>query len=76
MQKKENKNEAYHDCVNRQRLALKLYNEGADYVVLPDHVGGEYMADIVTRMRGRRIKMKEARADHINHLHTRKKLGV
>ena len=58
------------------KVALKLYKEGADYVVLPDHVGGEYMAGIVNRMRGRRIKMKEAREQHIESLHTRQKLGV
>lgn len=74
--KKENKKMKLIMTASTIKVALKLYNEGADYVVLPDHVGGEYMADIVTRMRGRRIKMKEARADHINHLHTRKKLGV
>ncbi len=58
------------------KVALKLDKEGADYVVLPDHVGGEYMAGIVNRMRGRRIKMKEARQQHIESLHTRQKLGV
>ncbi len=58
------------------KVALDLYKEGADYVVLPDHVGGEYMAEIVKRMRGRRIRLKEHRNEHIVNLTNRQKTGV
>lgn len=48
--------------------ALELYNEGADYVIIPDIVGGEriseYMAEYMTDIKG----IEEARKEHIKKL--------
>ncbi|OYT54029.1 MAG: hypothetical protein B6U72_03940 [Candidatus Altiarchaeales archaeon ex4484_2] len=48
--------------------ALGLYNEGADYVIIPDIVGGEriseYMTEYITDIKG----IKEARKKHIKKL--------
>lgn len=55
--------------------ALKLYKQGADYVILPHFLGGEHVAQMISDFRAKKIKLKEARVDHIKHLEERKEIG-
>ena len=31
--------------------AISLYDEGADYVIMPHHLGGDFVADLVSRFK-------------------------
>lgn len=55
--------------------ALKLYKNGADYVILPHFLGGEHVANMISDFRARRIDLKQERESHIKHLEERKELG-
>jgi Trk K+ transport system NAD-binding subunit len=55
--------------------ALKLYNLGADYVVLPHFLGGEHVANLISGVRKRELKLDEEREEHIKHLKERKNIG-
>jgi Kef-type K+ transport system membrane component KefB len=55
--------------------ALKLYEHGADYVIMPHFLGGERVSDLVGRIRGRKINMKDEKKRHIDELSERKGLG-
>ncbi len=55
--------------------ALKLYKEGADYVILPHFLGGEHVSGLIADVRKKTLKLHEERARHIEHLRKRKQLG-
>ena len=55
--------------------ALKLYEKGVDYVVLPHFLGGEHASNIVTDLRKRKIKLKEEKKKQIEILKQRKEIG-
>ena len=55
--------------------SLKLYTQGADYVILPHFLGGEHVSNLVSGIRHKQIDLKEERQLHINHLHERRKMG-
>ena len=55
--------------------ALTLYQNGADYVVLPHFLGGEHVANLISDLQRDRIKMHEHRKGHIQHLLERKRMG-
>jgi len=55
--------------------ALRLYNSGADYVVLPHFLGGEHVGNIIEMHRRRKLNLKTEREDHIQHLKDRKDVG-
>jgi Kef-type K+ transport system membrane component KefB len=55
--------------------ALKLYEAGADYVVLPHFLGGDHVAQMITKIRKKKVKIKDERKKHIEHLHERKAEG-
>ncbi len=55
--------------------SLKLYNQGADYVILPHFLGGEHVSNLVSGIRHKKIDLKEERQLHIEHLHERRKMG-
>lgn len=55
--------------------ALKLYEAGADYVILPHFLGGEHVSNLITKMRKRKIKIKDTKRLHIKHLELRKEEG-
>lgn len=38
---------AFIGTAEQPRTALDLYNQGADYVIIPHHLGGEFMANII-----------------------------
>ena len=55
--------------------ALKLYEKGADYVVLPHFLGGEHASNLVTGFREKSIKLREERKKQIKLLKERKEIG-
>ncbi|MBU0457214.1 MAG: cation:proton antiporter [Nanoarchaeota archaeon] len=55
--------------------ALKLYDKGADYVILPHFLGGEHASNLITELRARRVKIKEEKKKHIEALKERKEIG-
>ncbi len=55
--------------------ALRLYKEGADYVILPHFLGGEHVSGLIADVRKKTLKLHEERARHIEHLRKRKQMG-
>ncbi len=55
--------------------ALKLYEQGADYVILPHFLGGEHVSNMITKLRISRIQLPEEKKRHIRHLHERIGMG-
>ena len=55
--------------------ALKLYKHGASYVIMPHFLGGEYVSNMITNFRRKKLNFKEEREHHIAHLHERKRRG-
>jgi len=55
--------------------SLKLYEHGADYVVLPHFLGGEHVSGLIDGVHRKKIDLKKKKADHIKHLHERKEVG-
>ncbi len=55
--------------------ALDLYDQGADYVVLPHFLGGEHVSHLITKVRKRKVNLREEKKHHIFHLKKRKEHG-
>lgn len=55
--------------------ALKQYDEGVDYVILPHFLGGRYAAQLVINFQGDRDKYSAIRKEHIEHLKLRVAIG-
>ena len=55
--------------------ALSLYNEGADYVILPHFLGGEYASLLLENARKDIGKLIITKIKHIEELKKRKKIG-
>ncbi|PIN76527.1 hypothetical protein COV17_02145 [Candidatus Woesearchaeota archaeon CG10_big_fil_rev_8_21_14_0_10_36_11] len=55
--------------------ALRLYTEGADYVILPHFLGGEHVAHLIDKVRIKKIDLNEKRKSHIKNLKERKEIG-
>ena len=51
--------------------AFDLYKAGADYVILPHFLGGEYTADIIERAKGNKNVYKEEKEKQIKDLKER-----
>jgi len=57
------------------RNALKLYKEGATYVLLPHFIGGEFAADLLKEVKFDSRRFDRDRKDHIKYLKERLRLG-
>ncbi|MBI2414770.1 cation:proton antiporter [candidate division WWE3 bacterium] len=55
--------------------ALRLYDAGADYVILPHFVGGRFVADMAEKADFDNKKFDEERSSHLDYLKQRKELG-
>ena len=55
--------------------AIKMYNEGADYVILPHFLGGEHVSHLIEDIRKKKIKMHDEKRRHLQDLQERKKIG-
>ncbi|OIO63190.1 hypothetical protein COY26_02085 [Candidatus Woesearchaeota archaeon CG_4_10_14_0_2_um_filter_33_10] len=60
---------------NQVEEALKLYDAGADYVILPHLLGGEHVSILLEDFTGNINKILETKLKHIDELHQRRKLG-
>ena len=56
-------------------LVDKLYDAGADYVILPHFLGGEHTANLITKIRINKIDIIEERKKQIITLKERKGIG-
>lgn len=55
--------------------ALDLYNEGADYVILPHFLGGEYTAKMIERAKTKRSEYQKEKKKELKILYERIKRG-
>ncbi|MDP3733958.1 MAG: cation:proton antiporter, partial [Nanoarchaeota archaeon] len=55
--------------------SLKLYEHGADYVIMPHFLGGEHVSSLINNVRKRKLNLNLEKLDHIKHLKHRKGLG-
>lgn len=55
--------------------ALKLYDNGANYVILPHFLGGEHTANLISKIRINKMDIKEERKKQIISLKERKGIG-
>jgi voltage-gated potassium channel Kch len=55
--------------------ALQLYQQGADYVLTPHFLGGDYLANMIGKFRINEDNYKEEKQKHIKDLNQRLKRG-
>lgn len=55
--------------------ALKLYEEGADYVIMPHFLGGEHVSGLIDKVHKKKLNLNERKVDHIKHLRRRETFG-
>ncbi len=55
--------------------SLKLYEHGADYVILPHFLGGEHVSALIAGVQKGKVNLKEERQQHIQSLYERKGMG-
>ena len=55
--------------------ALELYNSGADYVILPHFLGGDYISKLITKYKKDLKDLLSEKVLHINELKERKEFG-
>ena len=53
---------------DQPRSALDLYNEGADYVILPHHLGGQYVSEMIEGIKISKGKYKNEGKKHQKEL--------
>jgi len=58
------------DCANKISEALLLYEQGADYVILPNFLGGDYISFLLGN--GNLGKLSRKRREHIKELNKHK----
>lgn len=56
--------------------ALELYKQGADYVILPHFLGGDYVSTLVENYLGNVEHFLREKITHINELKERKDMGI
>lgn len=56
---------------HRVSNALKLYEAGADYVILPHFIGGSYATSLLAKFKADNVEMKTIRGEHIQYLESR-----
>lgn len=73
--REKNKNAVMILTANKVEEALKLYDAGADYVILPHFLGGERVSFLLQDVSVDIKKLLKAKIEHIKELHERKGLG-
>lgn len=71
----ENKNAQIILTASHVDNALELYERGADYVILPHFLGGEYVAQLIGKMDVNVNHLLNEKIKHINELKDRKNMG-
>ncbi len=73
--KEQNKKAVVFVTSNNVDSALKLYNAGADYVILPHFLGGEHVSLLIENIEDDFKKILSTKLSHIEELNKRKSLG-
>ena len=73
--RKENKKIIIFVTANQIQEALELYDAGADYVIMPHFLGGNYISVMIEKMKENLGKVVEHRLMHIKELRERHSLG-
>ena len=55
--------------------ALRLYEHGANYVILPHFLGGEHVAKMISKFRGNKLDLQREKNYHLQHIKERKMIG-
>lgn len=55
--------------------ALKLYEHGASYVIMPHFLGGEHVSGLITKLRKQKTNLKNEKEKQIHSLKERKEIG-
>lgn len=50
--------------------ALNLYRKGADYVILPQVLGGQKTSELIKRFKGEKSELNHLKKEHINYLNS------
>lgn len=66
--KKLNSNAVFIATVDQPRQAYDLYKDGVDYVVIPHHLGGDYLAHLIKQFGTNKDKYKEIGKKHLKEL--------
>ncbi len=66
--KKRNIKAAFLATAEQPRLALTLYQQGVDYVIVPHHLGGDYAAQMIKQFHTLRQKYRNAGSSHKKQL--------
>ncbi len=74
--KKKNKDTVIILTSHKIQQSLDLYNAGADYVILPHFLGGEYVATFLENNFDNLEELLKEKIKHINELQKRKKEGI
>lgn len=67
--KKRNIHTTFVATAEQPRLALTLYEQGIDYVIVPHHLGGDYAAHMIKQFHTSRQKYRQAGLAHKKQLH-------
>lgn len=71
---KESKSDAvFVSTAEQPRQALDLYKAGADYVLIPHHLGGWYASELIKKNRTSKEKYKDIGREHFKELNHAKK---
>ena len=54
---------------------FRLYNGGADYVIMPHFLGGEYTSELIEKFKGNKKEYASEKNKHIKELKERLKEG-
>lgn len=73
--KEANKHAIIYVTANQVEEAMKLYDAGADYVILPHFLGGEHASTLIESLTEDNNKILKNKIDHIQDLKTRKEAG-
>ncbi len=66
--KKENSKAVFIATTEQPRIAFDLYKEGVDYVIVPHHLGGDYIANVISRFKLNKKEYKKIGRKHSKEL--------
>lgn len=67
-----NKEAVFLATTEQPRNALELYEQGIDYVIVPHHLGGDFVADLIAKFKLDKDKYKNMGKEHAKTLRKRK----
>jgi len=67
---------AFIATAEQPREALDLYKQGVDFVIVPHHVGGDYLSHIIEKLKANKSQYQELGKKHAQDLHNSKNNSV